>query len=189
MIYEYILNNLRLQTGDIICTTNGIKNSYLGRFWQWVGGTIPGKVDHVAIYIGPNGRCVEAGTNGVTIFEIAENRWDAEKMYFQRELLDTFVGVAYPLAQRPFHSKTIDQIRAGVAHFCLTQAINQKPYNPLFFAPQIDAAYYCSQLIYRAYLSYGIDLSLGPSITPVPNDAQIVLPQAIWQNVLERKPE
>jgi len=187
MIYEYALNNIRLQTGDIICTTNGIKGSHLGRFWQLVGRIIPGEVDHVAIYIGPNGRCVEAAANGVVSFEFSNKRWNAKKMYPQRELLDKLIGIAYPLAKRGLPREAMEQIRMGVAHFCLTQAIDEKPYNPIYFAPQMDAAYYCSQLIYKAYLAYGIDLSMGPSITPVPNDAQIVLPQAIWQNVHKRK--
>ena len=128
MIYTSHLNGLHMQTGDIICTTNGTDSSLLGHFWELVGLTIPGKVDHVA-----------------------------------------------------------RQIRAGVANFCLAQVAAEKPYNPLFFAPEIDAAFYCSQLIYKAYLAYGIDLSIGADVTPIPHDAQIVLPQALWQNVLVRK--
>jgi len=187
MIYEYMLNNTRLQTGDIICTTNGAKNSLLGQFWQWVGGFIPGEVDHMAIYIGPDGRCIEAAVKGVISFEILDNQWDAEKMYPQRQLLDKPIGIAYPLAKQPFQPKTIEQIRAGVAYFCIAQELYEKPYNPLYFDPQLNSAYYCSQLMYKAYLAYGIDLSIGPSVTPVPHDAQVVLPQAIWQNVHERK--
>lgn len=187
MIYHYRLNGLRLQTGDIICTNNGLKGSLVGRFWEVVGLTIPGAVDHVALYVGPGGRCVEAAARGVVTFEIPEHRWDAKQMLARRGFLDKLVGIAYPLAGYPLQPQTIAQIRAGVAHFCLAQATAKKPYNPLFFAPDLDAAFYCSQLIYKAYLAYGIDLSVGPTITPLPDDARIVLPQAIWQNAPRKK--
>ena len=187
MIYTYQLNGLQIQTGDIICTTNGTQSSLLGRFWELVGLTIPGAVDHVAIYVGPEGRCVEAAAHGVVTFEISNHRWNAEEMFAQRHLLDRLVGAAYPLAKRKLQERTIKQIRAGVAHFCLRQALSKKPYNPLFIAPELNEAFYCSQLIYKAYLAYGIDLSVGKDVTPIPDDAQIVLPQALWQNVRLRK--
>jgi len=187
MIYTSHLNGLHMQTGDIICTTNGTDSSLLGHFWELVGLTIPGKVDHVAIYVGPGRRCVEAAAHGVVTFEIPAKRWNAQQMFEQRRLLDRLIGVAYPLANRNLQPETVRQIRAGVANFCLAQAAAEKPYNPLFFAPEIDAAFYCSQLIYKAYLAYGIDLSIGADVTPIPHDAQIVLPQALWQNVLVRK--
>lgn len=187
MIYTYQVNGLSLQTGDIIGTTDGTESSWVGRFWKLVGLTIPGSVDHVAIYVGPGGRCVEAAGKGVVSFEIPGQRWDAEQMLKERGFLDRLIGVADPLADRPLQAKTLAQIRAGVAHFCLAQVDAQKPYNPLFFAPDLDIAFYCSQLIYKAYLAYGIDLSVGPTITPLPDDARVVLPQAIWQNAAKRK--
>ncbi|MFN8446367.1 MAG: hypothetical protein U0175_36585 [Caldilineaceae bacterium] len=187
MLYHYHLNGLHLQTGDIICTTDGTGSSLLGHFWGLVGLTIPGTVDHVALYVGPGGRCVEAAGKGVVTFDIPAQRWDAEQMLEQRGFLDQLVGVAYPLANRTLLPQTLAQIRSGVAHFCLAHAAAKTPYNPLFIAPELDVAYYCSQLIYKAYLAYGIDLSVGPAVTPLPDDARIVLPQAIWQNVPKRK--
>jgi len=37
-----------------------------------------GDVDHVVIYVGPGGRCVEAGAKGKVItFDIIDNAWNA----------------------------------------------------------------------------------------------------------------
>jgi len=67
MIYTYEIEGLAVQTGDIICTMNGKPDILPGEFWRFVGRLVPGDVDHVAIYVGPNGRCVEAGTRGVEV--------------------------------------------------------------------------------------------------------------------------
>ena len=64
MIHTYQIEGLTLQTGDVICTMNGKPDILPGQFWWLVGKLVPGDVDHVAIYLGPDGRCVEAGARG-----------------------------------------------------------------------------------------------------------------------------
>jgi hypothetical protein len=63
-----------------------------GLFLFLFGQLIYGDVDHIAVYVGPGGRCVEAGAKyRVVTFEIAENTWDAEKMTDDRGyLIDSF---------------------------------------------------------------------------------------------------
>ena len=64
MIYTYQIEGLTLQTGDVICTMNGRPDILPGQFWWLVGKLVPGDVDHVAVYLGPDGRCAEAGARG-----------------------------------------------------------------------------------------------------------------------------
>ena len=61
MIHTYQIEGITLQTGDIICTMNGKPDILPGEFWRLVGRLVPGDVDHIAIYLGPDGRCIEAG--------------------------------------------------------------------------------------------------------------------------------
>lgn len=97
MIYEYEINGLKLKTGDIICTTDGGVPILEGQFWRFIGNLIPGDVDHVAIYVGPEGRCVEAGPKGVIAYEVMNKSWDSMKMRDQRgPVVDTFYGIAAP---------------------------------------------------------------------------------------------
>lgn len=67
MVYKYTINGLKLRTGDLICTTDGGGELFVGEFWRLVGKLIPGDVDHIVIYIGPGGRCVESGATGRVI--------------------------------------------------------------------------------------------------------------------------
>src|SRR5512136_2944742 len=99
MVYEYSLNGLQLKTGDLICTTDGDSSDVTGQFWRIIGKLIPGEVDHIVIYVGPEGRCLEAGAKGrVIAFDIVGNAWDVNKMMAQRgPFIDVFHGVAYPL--------------------------------------------------------------------------------------------
>ena len=98
MIFTYQIEGLTLQTGDIICTMNGKPDILPGEFWLLVGRLVPGDVDHVAIYVGPDGRCVESGSRGVILFDVHDGIWDTEFMARKRGMLfDTFYGVAYPL--------------------------------------------------------------------------------------------
>jgi hypothetical protein len=60
MIYSETINGLPVTTGDIICTTNGNDASLMGKAWQMIGLLVPGKIDHVLLYVGPNGGCIEA---------------------------------------------------------------------------------------------------------------------------------
>ncbi|MCX6064320.1 MAG: hypothetical protein NT121_00975, partial [Chloroflexi bacterium] len=100
MNHTYEINGLPVKTGDVICTMNGKPNILPGEFWRLVGRLVPGDVDHIAIYLGPEGRCVEAGALGVVTFTIHDGFWHPEHTMAERGMLvDTFYGVAYPLAE------------------------------------------------------------------------------------------
>ncbi len=186
MIHSFIINGLRVQTGDVICTRNGKPDILPGEFWRLVGRLVPGEVDHVALYLGPGGRCIESGTRGVVAFQVPDGRWESEKMVAQRGLLiDELVGVAYPLEGRGLLPEEQEDIRREVAEFCLAQV--GKPYNLNFLDPQREDAYYCSQLVYKAYLRCGIDLNTGLAVETVPGTNQIIFPQEIWSGCTHTK--
>lgn len=179
MIHSYEINGVPLKTGDVICTMNGKPDILPGEFWRLVGMLVPGDVDHVAIYIGPEGRCVEAGALGVVTFEVRDGHWDAEHTMPERGMLvDTFYGVAYPLQDIGLSRDEETVIREGVAAYCLAQL--GKPYNLNFLDPDTDRAFYCSQLVYKAYLPFGIDLNTGMFMEQLPGTNQIIYPQEIW---------
>lgn len=188
MIHTYQINGLTVQTGDIICTMNGKPDILPGEFWRLVGRLVPGDVDHVAMYLGPEGRCIESGAKGVITFETKGGQWIAEKMMRARgHLVDTFYGIAYPLAGRGLSSELEEQIREDVAAFALAQV--GKPYNLNFLNANTDDSHYCSQLIYRAYLRCGIDLNTGLAMEGLPGTNLIVYPQEIWSGCIHRMAE
>lgn len=78
MIHFCEINAIPLKTGDVICTMNGKPEILPGEFWRLIGMLVPGDVDHVALYLGPAGRCIEAGALGVVTFEIRDGLWAAE---------------------------------------------------------------------------------------------------------------
>jgi len=179
MIYTYEVNGLPVKTGDIVCTMNGKPNILPGEFWRFVGRLVPGDVDHIAIYIGPEGRFVEAGALGVVTFDIQGNMWYPERTMSQRGMLvDTFYGVAYPLAEIGLTRTEEDDIRVSVAEYCLSKL--GRPYNLNFLDPDRDDAFYCSQLAYKSYLPWGINLNTGLFMEQLPGTNQIIYPQEIW---------
>jgi len=184
-VYHYEIEGLIAQTGDIICTMNGKPDILPGEFWRLIGRMVPGDVDHVAMYIGPNGRCVESGTRGVITFEAPANHWDTEAMAPERGLLfDTFYGVATPLAGLELSKQEEQLMRQTVARYCLRQV--GKPYNLNFFNANTESAFYCSQLIYKAYLKVGINLNTGLAMEQLPDSNKIIYPQEIWESVSHR---
>ena len=184
MIHTYQFHGLTVQTGDIICTMNGKPDILPGEFWRFVGRLVPGDVDHVAVYLGPNGRCIEAGALGVVTFE-AHDTWEPEHMLDDRgHLIDTFYGVAYPLAGRNLSPELEEQIRSDVANFCLAQV--GKRYNLNFLNADTDDTFYCSQLAYRAYLRCGINLNTGLAMESLPGTNSIIYPQEIWNGCIHR---
>ena len=188
MIHAHQINGLTVQTGDVICTMNGKPDILPGEFWRLVGRLVPGDVDHVAMYLGPEGRCIESGAKGVVTFEVKGGNWVAEKMMRKRgHLVDTFYGVAYPLAGRGLSSELEEQVREDVAAFALAQV--GKPYNLNFLNANTEASYYCSQLIYRAYLRCGIDLNTGLAMEGLPGTNMIVYPQELWSGCIHRMAE
>ena len=185
MIHTFEIEGLAIQTGDIICTMNGKPDILPGEFWRLIGKLVPGDVDHVAMYLGPDGRCIEAGALGVVTFDVHDGIWDAEHMMWERgHLVDTFYGIAYPLAGRGLSSELEEQIRADLAAFALAQV--GKSYNLNFLNSDTDEAFYCSQLIYRAYLRCGINLNTGMAMESLPGTNQIVYPQEIWDECIHR---
>ena len=179
MIYSYEINGLPVKTGDIVCTMNGKPDILPGEFWRLVGCLVPGDVDHVAIYLGPQGRFIEAGALGVAVFEMHDGVWNTEHAMPERGLLlDTFYGTAYPLADIGLTTGEEHEIRAAVADYCLAQL--GKPYNLNFFDPEREDAFYCSQLAYKAYKPWNINLNKGLFMEQLPGGNQIIFPQEIW---------
>jgi hypothetical protein len=189
MIYSYAINGLPIETGDLICTVNG-GEELPGQFWRLIGKLIPGDVDHVAIYIGPEGRCIEAAAKGrVIMFNITDNIWNSEKLFAQRGFIDSFYGIAYPLEGRNLSEQNIFDIRKSVASYCLAQAEAGKKYNLNFLDSSTEKAFYCSQLAYKAYLPHGIDLNTDIGMPNFPGTESIVFPQEIWNGCKRRREE
>lgn len=189
MIHEYEMNGLLAKTGDLICTVDGGPYVLDGQFWRYIGHLIPGEVGHVAVYVGPEGRCVEAGAKGrVITFCAADHVWDARKMRDQRgEMLDALYGIASPALGRGLSESREREVRENVARYCLDQAAAGKPYNLDFFDPDTEDAFYCSQLPYLAYLKNGIDLNTGLGIPHIPRTSSIIFPQELWSGCVHAK--
>ena len=182
-VHTYQIDGLTVRTGDLICTnTTEDESVFGGLFWRFFGTLIPGEVDHIAVYVGPGGRCVEAGAKyRVTTFNIKGNTWDCSKMIEERGfILDNLYGVAYPLAGLSLSSEEEAGIRKRVAMYCIRQAEANKLYNAMFLDSMTEDAFYCSQLAYKAYLKEGIDLNTGKGVENFPGMESIVFPQEIW---------
>jgi cell wall-associated NlpC family hydrolase len=147
---------------------------------------VPGDVDHVAIYLGPNGRCVEAGARGVITFDVPNGHWNTERMALQRGLLfDTFYGVTSPIDGLGLSENEEFEIRRRIAEYCLAHA--GKPYNLNFLNAEMDEAFYCSQLAYKAYQQIGIDQNTGLAMEQLPGTNAIIYPQEIWNGFSHRE--
>jgi len=185
MIHTYQIEGLPLQTGDVICTMNGKPDILPGEFWRLVGRLVPGDVDHVAMYIGPGGLCVESGSRGVISYHAHGGVWGTEFMARERGLLfDTFYGVAYPLDRLELSDEEEAQMRMTVAQYCLSQI--GKPYNLNFLNAEAEDSFYCSQLIYKAYRQVGINLNTGLAMEQLPGTNAILYPQEIWGSCVHR---
>ena len=189
MIHEYEMNGLLMKTGDLICTMDGGPYILDGQYWRYIGHLIPGEVGHVAVYVGPEGRCVEAGAKGrVITFCVSDHVWDARKMRGQRgEMVDTLYGVACPALGRGLSESREREVRENVAQYCLAQAAAGKPYNLDLFNPDTEDAFYCSQLVYLAYLKNGIDLNTKRGIPHMPRTNSIIFPQELWDGCVHTK--
>lgn len=187
MIYAHEFHGIPLQTGDIICTQDGEEDSPFGQIWRLLGRLVPGEVDHCVVYVGPGGRCVESAARGVLVFEMPGNTWEAGALSQKRLLLDTFYGVAYPLAGRDLRPEEEKRLRVAVANYCLDKALLSKPYNLNVFDAQRDSAFYCSQLVYKAYLRQGLDLNSNTGVPVGGLLERIVFPQEIWNACPHRR--
>lgn len=185
MIHTHTFNGLTVQTGDILCTRNGTDDNWFGRIWHWIGYLVPGRIDHTILYVGPGGRCIEAGGKGVIEFVMPGPIWDAPSVADTRLLQDTLVAVAQPLQRLNLSPQEEARIRMGVADYCLAQI--GKPYNPIFLNTVTDEAFYCSQLIYLAYREFGLDLGVSPvrlvtDLAGVADTPFLILPTALLEN-------
>ena len=189
MIHTHSIDGLPLKTGDLICTQDGGDTIIAGQFWFLIGKIIPGDVDHIVIYVGPGGTCVEAGGKARVIkFDIGSGTWNATQMLSQRGMDDRLYGVAYPLEGRGFDQQQEITIRQRIAEYCLHQAEKRKPYNLNFLNSSTEDAFYCSQLAYKAYLQHGIDLNTGRGIPYIPGTDKIIFPQEVWESCIHRRP-
>jgi len=190
MIHHYEIQGVPLRTGDLIGTSDRGDVPVAGQIWRLIGMMIPGPVDHIVVYVGPGGRCVEAGAKlRVIDFELTDGNWDAERMVRRRgPILDDFYGVAYPPAGRGLPETEEIRVRDKVARYCLRQAAAGKPYNPNFLNSRTQKAFYCSQLAYAAYLQNGIDLNTGKGIPRLPGTESIIFPQEIWSGCRHKRP-
>jgi len=186
MVYSFEINGLLLKTGDLICTVDGGPPVVPGEFWRLIGKLIPGDVDHIVIYVGPDGRCVEAGAKGVISFETHSPIWDSASMVTQRELVDQLYGIAYPLKNGVLEPGREETIRESVAAFCLAQI--GKPYNFNFLDSSTEDSFYCSQLAYKAYLRCGVNLNTGKGVPQVPGTGSIIFPQEVWESCVHARP-
>lgn len=185
MVYTYQIEGIPLKTGDIICTMNGKPDILPGEFWRLVGRLVPGDVDHVAVYLGPNGRCMEAGARGVITFNVPYGHWNTERMARKRGLLfDSFYGVSAPLDGQGLSAIEEAELRSSIAAYCLAQV--GKPYNLNFLNAETEESFYCSQLAYKAYQQVGIDLNTGLAMEQLPGTNAIVYPQEIWEGFSHR---
>jgi cell wall-associated NlpC family hydrolase len=188
MIYTYQIEGIPLQTGDIICTMNGKPDILPGEFWRLVGRLVPGDVDHVAIYLGPEGRCVEAGAHGVIKFTVFKGEWDTERMARRRgHLFDSFYGITSPLDGLGLPEEEEHALRSRVAEYCRAQV--GKPYNLNFLNSETEEAFYCSQLAYKAYQQIEINLNTGLAMEQIPGTNTIIYPQEIWEGFNHRAAE
>jgi hypothetical protein len=131
------------------------------------------------MYLGPDGRCVEAGARGVIKFTVFDGKWNTEKMARRRGLLfDTFYGIVSPLDGLGLAEEEEHEMRSKIADYCRAQV--GKPYNLNFINSETGDAFYCSQLAYKAYQQVGIDLNTGLAMEQLPGTNTIIYPQEIW---------
>ena len=186
MIYQYNIDGVPVQSGDIICTTDGKPDLLPGEFWRLIGRLLPGEVDHIVIYTGPEGRFVEAGGRGVSLFEMPGGRWASEQLVLERAtLVDTFFGVVSPLKNLKPSTAEEKHMREDIVQYCLAQV--GKPYNLNFLDPEREDAFYCSQLAYKAYQRHGISLNTGRGMPDLFGSEKIVYPQEIWDGFYHRR--
>ena len=186
MIYQHKIHGVPVQSGDIICTTDGKPDLLPGEFWRLIGRLLPGDVDHIVIYTGPEVRCVEAGGKGVSTFEMPCGGWESERILLDRAMLvDTFYGVVSPLKSLKLSTAEERRRREDIVAYCLAQV--GKPYNLNFLDAEREDAFYCSQLAYKAYQRHGINLNTGLGMSSLPGSQKIVFPQEIWDGFYHRR--
>jgi len=183
----YEMDGLPIRTGDILCMRDGGRRGVLERLWTAIGALIPGEVDHCALYVGPEGRFVEADAHGVTVLTMPGTHWDARVLVRQRLFVDTLVGVAYPLQGKGLPAPEEARIRDSVAAYCLAQAAADKPFNFNLFNATNPNRTYCSQLIAEAYRSQGIELTRRQPVAGLRIFRRAIFPEALWAGSPHRR--
>lgn len=191
MVYSHTFSGVTAKTGDILFTHDGDPGSLFGEFWRLIGRVLPSEYSHVALYLGPGVRFVESAARGVAVVEFAGDTWDARHYGKERLLIDELIGIGDPLSGRGILPARETEIRENVVAYCLDKARTEKPYNLNFFDPEKDAAFYCSQLVYKAYKAQGINLHVHVGEDADSPLAPIVLPEDLWTACLvkQRVPE
>ena len=177
MIYEDELMGTRLRSGDIIATVDGGASVY-GFMFHLIGTLIPGKPDHLALYLGPDNICIEAGPKGVNLFRYIDHAWDADRMFGQRGIVDALYGIG-DVVRGHLPEEEEERARTAIRRYALDQA--GKDYNYAFHDSDDDTLFYCSQLVYKACEAAGItlDLSSGKALHPLLPD-KIITPIEVW---------
>ncbi|MFY2762635.1 hypothetical protein [Arenimonas sp. MALMAid1274] len=176
-LHTFRFRGVHVCTGDVLCTTDGLPGSAYGRFWQAVGLLMPGPIDHCLVYVGPEGRCVEAGGNGVIAFEMDAD-WTAGPLARERALLDRLHGAVYPLEGFAGDAAKLRDVRLGIANYVLAEAARSAPYNYNFFDTATTRRFYCSQLVHQAYAANGV---LLPRVTRGRLLGRVAFPREIWR--------
>ncbi len=189
MIHTYAINGIQVQTGDILCLAfHGDPQNHPVNQWRLLGLLIPGEVDHVAVYVGPGGRCVKSAYRGVYEFHLDGDQWTPKKMYkYRGRFKDDFIGAAFPLRGRGLSEMDENRIRQSVAKYCLAQI--HKPYNINFLNPETERAFYCSQLAYKAYQPHGIDLNTDHGVPHIIGSHRMVFPNEVWKGCHHQRAE
>lgn len=187
-IHAWRVNGLEVRSGDLLFTRDGGDAPFTGQFWWVVGKLLPGEADHVVVYAGPGGRCVEAGATGKVIAFEAVDPWQAAAMFAARGFLDRLHGAGSPLAGRGLPAGEEEAARLDVANYCLEQARDKKPYNLNFLDSETEQAFYCSQLAYKAYQRRGVNLNTGMVLDRgLPWTKSIIYPQEVWEGCADRR--
>ncbi len=133
---------------------------------------------------------MEAGPSGVVAFDVAGGTWNSLNMQKQRGLVvDTFYGIACPAERDGLSKSEKTEIRENVADYCLYQARARKPYNLNFLNSRTEHSFYCSQLVYIAYLKNGINLNTDIGIPDFPGSHSIIFPQELWSGCTNKRRE
>lgn len=180
MIYTHAFNGVTAKTGDILFTRDGDPGSLFGKFWRLIGRLFPSDYSHAALYLGPGVRFIESAAKGVEVVEFQGDTWDSTSYGKERLLVDQLIGIGDPVAGRGISPAREIEIRENVVAYCMEQARTEKPYNIDFFNPDTDGAFYCSQLIYKAYKAQGINLHVEIGEDADSPFASIVLPEDLW---------
>lgn len=187
MLHTFSFNGVTAKTGDILFTRDGQAGSLFGELWKLLGHVLPGDLDHCAMYLGPGIRFVESAAKGVVVVEMQGDKWDGIRYGKERLLVDELIGVGDPIAGRGIASERENEIRENVVAYCLEQARERKPYNLNFFNPEKDGAFYCSQLVYKAYETQAINLHVHIGESADSPFASLVFPEDVWNACLKKE--